>query len=175
MIQVRSGVFETNSSSSHSIVVTKGEQPIEMIDPEWRMHDGELDMLYMDDLEFGRSPFDILCDWYGRLRYAIASMGEACIDEITAACRRHLKGFDHIKLPQDRYGDGENYYGYIDHQSFSLLRHTLRAHNITLEDFIFNDKYIVIIDGDEYYVFRRLRTTLLFDDTVIDYEERAND
>ena len=32
MIQVRSSVFETNSSSSHSIVVTKDEQPIEMID-----------------------------------------------------------------------------------------------------------------------------------------------
>ena len=75
------------------------------------------DIWYVDDLEFGRSPFDILCDWYGRLRYAIASMGEAGIDEITAACKRHLKGFDHFKLPQDRYGDGENYYGYIDHQS----------------------------------------------------------
>ena len=175
MILVRSGVFETNSSSSHSIVVTKGEQPIGLIDPEWRLHDGELNLWYADDLEFGRTPFDILSDWYGRLRYAIASVGEMYIDEITAACKRHLKGFDHFKLPQNRYGDEESYYGYVDHQSFNLLRHTLRTHNITLDDFIFNDKYIVIIDGDEYNVFRRLRSTLLFDGTVIDYEEGVDD
>lgn len=172
MIQFRSGVFETNSSSSHSIVVTKDEQPIGMIDPEWRLNDGELDLWYTDDLEFGRSPFDILVDWYGRLRYAIASVGEIYMDEIVAACKRHLKGFHHIKLPKDRYDDGD-YYGYVDHQSIGLLRHTLRVHNITLDDFIFNDKYIVIIDGDEYNVFRRLQETVLFDGSVIDFMEEA--
>ena len=176
MLKIRNSVFETNSSSSHSIVVTKENQIQENVDPEWYMSDdGEIDFWSEDDLEFGRTPFDILNDWHGRLRYTIASMGETHMDEIVSACKRHIPGFDHFKFPHSKWDDGGNVLGYVDHQSFGLLRHTLNAHHISVEDFIFNDKYLVIIDGDEYRVFDRLRDSLLFTDEEIDYMEEAND
>lgn len=47
----------------------------------------------------------------------------------------------------------EDYYGYVDHQSSGLLEGFLKKNNITLKEFLFNKKYIVIIDGDEYNTF----------------------
>lgn len=172
MIQIRNSVFETNSSSSHSIVVTKGEQFHDQVDPRYHVDDnGELKFWYSDDLEFGRSPFDVLCDWYGRLRYAIASFGKDGLSEIEAACKRHLIGFDHFSFGKNY--DDEDDMGYVDHESSGLLSRTLRQHNISLDDFIFNDKYIVFIDGDEYCVFDRLRHSVLFNEDSIDYEVKA--
>ena len=77
MIYIRKGVFETNSSSSHSIVMTKADKPIkDMVNPDWHVdNDGVMDFWYEPDLDFGRSPFDLLTDWYGRLRYCIAYYG----------------------------------------------------------------------------------------------------
>ena len=175
MIKIRNGVFETNSSSSHSIVVTKTDSPLETVDPEWRMRDGEINFWNEDELEFGRTPFDILSNWYDRLRYAIASLGETSMDEIYTACKRHIPGFDHFKFPASRWENGGEVLGYVDHQSIGLLRHTLITHNITLEDFIFNDKYIVIVDGDEYCVFNRLCDTPMFNEDAIAYVEGAYD
>lgn len=43
--------------------------------------------------------------------------------------------------------------GYIDHQSAGLLQSFLKKHNVSLRDFITKAKYIVVIDGDEYYEF----------------------
>ena len=41
MLQVRRGEFETNSSSSHSIIIKKKDHPLEeMIDPGWHIWDG---------------------------------------------------------------------------------------------------------------------------------------
>jgi hypothetical protein len=38
MLQVRRGVFETNSSSSHSIIIKKKDHQLEkMIDPGWHI------------------------------------------------------------------------------------------------------------------------------------------
>lgn len=172
MIQIRNGVFETNSSSSHSIVVTKKDAPLGTVEGGWRMKDdGGYRIYNEDELEFGRTPFDILCDWHHRLRYAIASLGESHIEEIEDACRKHVPGFTCIELPQDRYGDGGVVCGYVDHQSFGLLRHLMESHNVSVEDFIFNDKYIVIIDGDEYCVFDRLCNTPLWKESAVDYVE----
>ena len=41
-------------------------------------------------------------------------------------------------------------YGSIDHQSIGLLQAFLAKHKITLEEFLVNPQYVVIIDGDEY-------------------------
>lgn len=52
-------------------------------------------------------------------------------------------------------GDYDDFpvYGYVDHQSSGLLQGFLDSHNITIKDFIFNQKYHVVIDGDEYCIF----------------------
>lgn len=45
----------------------------------------------------------------------------------------------------------------IDHQSAGLLQMFMDRYNVTLEEFLTNSKYIVIIDGDEYCEFDNIR------------------
>ena len=72
--QIRRGCFETNSSSMHSLIITKEDKyytPEECESGAW-VFDGKLSMRY--DMEFERSPFDILSTFASKLRYAIASL-----------------------------------------------------------------------------------------------------
>ena len=155
MIQIRRGVFETNSSSSHSIVIMK--EPYTTADgeafPTWRLSkDGILHLSHYH-LSFGWGK-DILFDPYARLCYAIASYAfeDDKIDEIRELCRKRVKGFSDFRFDHD--GEGIDH-GYVDHQSDGLLKYTLGKLGISLEEFIFNNRYIVIIDNDN-------------DDTIID-------
>jgi len=152
MFKVRSGCFETNSSSSHAMIVLKEDKPLpKMIEQEWHLHNGKLS-IYHNDLLFERSPFDVLIDWYHRMCYAIASFGEESYDKIEAILYKRIDGIQEIEIWGGR--DDDYYkYGYVDHQSAGLLKHFLFKNDIDLEDFIFNDRYIVIIDGDEYGVY----------------------
>lgn len=158
MINIRKGTFETNSSSSHSLVVFK-EGGVTVNDELWRLNGHGNLYMYANELEFDRSPFELLTDWYGRLRYAIASCPDK-IEEIETACYKNVPGLTTIKYPKERWNDKDTpYYGYVDHQSAGLLESFLNTHNVTLEEFIFNDKYMVVIDGDEYCVFDTLQHT----------------
>ena len=168
MLQIRNGVFETNSSSSHSIVVTKGNADNVNQDHGWHINDNGICKIYdSEDLEFGRYPFDVLYTWYDRMRYAIASYGdEEHFKEIENLCVQHIENLKQIVLPKDYSSDSnekETYYGWVDHQSSGLLQHFLDKNNVTLEEFLFNDNYIVIIDGDEYHIFDTLFQTHLID------------
>ena len=170
MIQIRKGVFETNSSSSHSIVMMKENKPTKtelegnMVDGEWHVDDnGVMNFWYEPDLEFGRSPFDLLTDWYGRLRYCIASYSSDNdkIEELEEICRRRIAGFTSFKFRIDQW-DNELNRGYVDHQSSGLLSAALNKFNVSLEEFIFDDRFVVVIDGDEYCVFDTLIGTDMF-------------
>ena len=170
MLYIRKGVYETNSSSSHSIVMTKNDKPSAtigdsgMIDAGWRVDEkGVMDFWYENDLEFGRAPFELLTDWYGRLRYAIASYSgdQEKINEIEEICRCRIAGFTRFKFKEDKWENGE-YRGYIDHQSMGVLDAALKKYNVSIDNFIFDDRFIVVIDGDEYRVFETLMETDLF-------------
>lgn len=162
MIQIRRNIFETNSSSSHALCVLKEDKYIEgMVDPGWHIHDGQM-YFYDDELTFGRAPFQILTDWWGRLCFAIASYANdpAVREAIEELCYSRVEGLESIEYPKNQWYDPDNdsvdekyYYGNIDHQSDGMLQDFLTANDITLEDFIFNNRYLVIIDGDEYNVF----------------------
>lgn len=87
---IRAQVFETNSSSCHSILITKNDH---ILTPEDAWHNGmswgdidnkKLEYMYIDknnhtanfydrELEFGRSPFQILTSFEDKIAYAIAS------------------------------------------------------------------------------------------------------
>lgn len=171
MIYIRKGVFETNSSSSHSIVMMKGNRPCKtikdsnMVNGGWRVNkEGVMDFWFENDLEFGRSPFDLLTKWEGRLRYAIASYAgdKDKIKELEEICQRRIAGFVKFKFRTDRWEGSGEYHGYVDHQSYGLLQSTLKKYNISLEDFIFDDRFIVVIDGDEYNIFDTLSGTDMF-------------
>ena len=68
--------------------------------------------------------------------------------------------------------DEENYLevpaiGMIDHQSSGLLKNFLKTKGITLEEFLTNKKYVVVIDSDEICEFDKyLRSNLINKDFI---------
>ena len=85
--QVRKGCFETNSSSCHSLIVTKKNSNVRMtqqeireefyLNEDWykdRHKNDEKETVEIDpwDNEFGRSPFDVLVTFRDKLAYAVA-------------------------------------------------------------------------------------------------------
>lgn len=81
--KVRQGCFETNSSSAHSIIVTKNDRPAVVKD--WHIGDDEVTedteyiyvssdgKLWLHDIEegYGRYPFQFLITFEEKLRYAM--------------------------------------------------------------------------------------------------------
>ena len=95
--QIRKGCFESNSSSMHSLVVTKKNSNIRMTQEEirdefylnedwYKEHhkNDEKEVVEIDpwDNEFGRSPFNVLVTFRDKLAYAIA---EYCGDNYRIA------------------------------------------------------------------------------------------
>lgn len=149
MINIRRGVFETNSSSTHSIVMMKNH-PDGSDDWYQLNEDGEL-ILYEGDLDFGWGP-DVLDDSFGRLCYAIASYGDKKekMDEICELCKKHISGFESFRFMGYGYDRNSQHHGSIDHQSVGTLNGFLKSADVSLEDFIFNNRYLVIIDHDNH-------------------------
>ena len=162
MIKIRRSVFETNSSSSHSISILRKN-----VEPEdyWDVFsiDGELYLrTYL--LEFGRTPFKVLYKFIDKCRYAIAYYNSFEEDKVDEICNLIKKKLPQVKTiifsKKDEYdyskndftGEVVNDYGEIDHQSCGVLDRFLKANNLTLEEFLCNPKYVVFVDGDEYNV-----------------------
>ena len=177
MIQFRHGVFETNSSSSHSIIIsTQGDYYTkEEIERSVR-YDNDEGLIYFwtDELEFYRYPFDILSSFGAKLRYVIASYGwnQEIPEEVYDICREVIDGFKGFHFPRAMSWDDEDeekeYHGDIDHQSESLLKSFLKKYDVTLREFLLNKKYVVIIDGDEIDVTDRLLNLSFVDNDRID-------
>lgn len=167
-LTIRKSMFETNSSSMHSIIITKNNDKYDEKELNRYVYDGKL-RFWEDDIEFSRDPFNFLNTWKDKVAYAIASYCQESEDEeakefisnLENIIKKHVKDFDHIELPDTE--DTWYPYGYVDHQSAGLLQKFLSKENVTLEDFIFTPKYIVIIDGDEYCIFNSMRRDLKFE------------
>lgn len=167
---IRKGVFESNSSSSHSLVVTKNEK-VEIFDeiPWWLHEDGTIRVGgYRAD--FGRSPDRPLTDFYDKLNYLIAAYqyDENKLNEIEDTVKEIFPSFTKFNYYKDDY-DGEIDYGNIDHQSADLIPRYLKKHNISFKEFLTNKKYVIIIDGDEYGVWDRFKEAgLINKDYIVD-------
>jgi len=110
--QIRKGCFETNSSSMHSLVVTKKNSNIRMtqeeirhefyLDEDWykeRHKDDEKEIVDIDlwHNDFGRSPFTVLSSFEDKLSYAIA---EYCGNNYSASSYvKSAKIFDEVFEP----------------------------------------------------------------------------
>lgn len=178
MFCVRRNTFETNSSSSHSIVLVnnalnKNETECSPYFEAFLYDDG-IYCVFDHDLTFGRSPFNVLCTFSEKLNYAIASFGEEKFGELEEIACKYLKGMDGgsccgIKLPRCKWSENI-YYGDIDHQSIGTLQNFLFKENISIEEFLTNPNYIVLIDGDEYSIFEKLKNSGLIKNETIKKE-----
>lgn len=173
MKQIRRNVFETNSSSSHSLVITTDDEHYnrEEINKDFYMTDGIV-RLWDSSLEFYRSPFDMLVTFRDKLRYAIASSNGNLVNQCRELCQKYVDGFVDFKFDKINYvWDSEvedyvetddpipNYGGTDDYQIEGWLKH----YNISLEEFLTNKRYIVVVDGDEYCVWSNIKNSGLVD------------
>lgn len=228
MKQTRLGVFETNSSSMHSIVVMKdrgkfkGKYKNFLVD-FYVDEDGEWEIWNENDLQFGSYPFRILVTFADKFYYAVASLCSYYNDglkeppkesvdmfnKLTEIVKKYVPSLKKITVPMytpnEYFSDGVNpidpekldydedtdsytyngksvnvksldlpYFGYVDHESSSLLQDFLDKQNITLEEFLTNKKYLVVVDGDAYCEFEKLLNSGLINKKRIDYEFEWN-
>lgn len=164
--QIRRSVFETNSSSMHSLVVSKDDRLLtknELTDGMHLRDDGVWDIWMEDDLYFGRSPFQCLATFESKVRYAIASLcgwrsdeeKKATFERIKAIVLEAIPECKNVKLPRDNYSEKEKViYGSVEE---NILGGFLENNNIDLKDFLLNKKYVVIVDGDEYCIYSKLK------------------
>ena len=203
---IRKGCFETNSSSMHSIVITNIEGKSE--NGNYYANKNNQVSFFGSEIEFGRSPFEILHTFYDKVRYAIAAYkdDDNMIQEIEnifyivtgntldipyeteeiyrredtheiVPCYetewssddddavRVLKA-DHSVELETKEIDVIAGWG-IDHESQGLLQGFLKEKGITLKEFLTNSKYMVIIDGDEYWAFENILKSGIVDTSKI--------
>lgn len=111
--QIRNGVFETNSSSMHSLTVMKRDDKYtseEILEGIWLSDDeetGEEDCVWKiwndDDLNFGRYPFKALSTFKDKWLYACASLvceyNDDTYKELLAIALKYIPNLKKIKLP----------------------------------------------------------------------------
>ncbi len=189
MKQIRHNVFETNSSSSHSLVITTDNEHYtreEINDEFYLTKEGKV-RLWESSLEFYRSPFDILATFKDKLRYAIASSNGNLVDECRKICREYIDGFTDFEFDtKDYIWNSEvkdyveadepvpNYGGTDDYE----IEGWLKKYNVSLEEFLTNKRYIVVVDGDEYNTWLHIKdsglvnTTKIIHDSRVEYEAK---
>ena len=170
MIQIRGNCFETNSSSSHSLIITKGDAghytPEEAYkELYWINDDGTWNPLG-DDMYFGRSPFKVLSTFKDKLCYAYACapcrkgrMKKSGYEsywreyyKVTAVVRKFFGSTFEFNGIEPNYRR-RNYIGTDD----CMLPKWLEIANISLIEFLINKNIIVICDGDEYCIWTDMK------------------
>lgn len=177
MKQIRRNVFETNSSSSHSLVITTDNEHYtrEEINKNFYMIDGIV-RLWESSLEFYRSPFDMLVTFKDKLRYAIASSDGNLVDECRELCCKYVDGFVDFEFDIKDYVWDSNVKDYVEAKSpvpnyggtdDYQIEGWLKKYNVSLEEFLTNKRYIVVVDGDEYNCWLHIKDSGLVDTSKI--------
>lgn len=180
-ISIRESVFETNSSSMHTIAVRKRGKKIPIgkgMDTNYiSLWDGRYSIYDEDDISFERWPFKILTTFMEKMLYYIASVSwkhEKDIEdwlkkEIYPIIKKYYHEFKYIEFPLEGYYISKKFYGYVDHESNDLMENFLRSRNISLEDFCADNKYVIFIDGDEYnFVEKYMKDGLLHSEDYVE-------
>lgn len=186
MIQIRDNTFETNSSSSHSLIITDFEDKYtqeEIMKGIYLWSDGK-DRMYENNLEFYRSPFSLLATFESKSRYAIASSNGRLVDEVEKIWRKYIPNFNGFgfDMKTEEYDYDKNdwvdldepkpiYGGTDDYQ----IEGWLKSYNVNLEDFLTMRRYMVVCDGDEYRIWYHILDSGLVDKSHIihDSEKEA--
>lgn len=138
--QIRKSVFETNSSSTHAICITKKKDNYKI--PKHI------------DFEFGEFGWehDEYNDPETKLSYLVTMIGEShncySIEEIYET--NDFKKINDVVSARCEC-DGieiKNVDGYIDHQSIDTIDNLMKEYNCTIEEFIFDKGITLVIDND---------------------------
>lgn len=161
MIQIRDNTFETNSSSSHSLIITDfdGKYTSEEMMKGIYLWNDNRERVYRSELEFYRSPFSLLATFESKSRYAIASSDGRLVEKVEEIWHKYIPNFSGFRFDMtDDYWDDEiknwveadppvpDYGGTDDYQ----IEGWLKSYNVSLEDFLTMRRYMVVCDGDEY-------------------------
>ena len=169
--QIRRGVFESNSSSQHSLVVMKKNDHYtpEEIKEEFYLGEHGVWDVWDNSLDFGRSPFRTLGTFKTKWLYACASLVEEYNDdaykELEALAFKYVPGLKKIELPMTTVG--------IFNKDFEANKNDEFAQKhgkLSLEEYLTNRKYIIIQDGDEYCYWQDMKNAGLVNSDAIDHE-----
>lgn len=167
-LKIRQNVFETNSSSMHSICILKNPGILDYNENiELDYYNGVVSWYFYENFYFGRHPFELLISPKDKIRYLFANMSpgyhkegdpnfKETYDKILKAIQTKYPDCKGISIPTT-YNDNneELFYCGMDEDSGAYVE-LIEKRKIPLEEFIFNPKYFVIIDGDEYCIFCNL-------------------
>lgn len=167
MKTIRNNVFETNSSSSHSLCIGANNE----LSPSYLSIDYVDNCIHVEFGKFGWG-YETTTDQYDKLSYLVTMLveteGKLCKSMFDL---RNTEGFKSIEKIIKEYCncDGiiidseigpaswnEKYTehdGYIDHQScedYRSVQDFLNDYGITVEQFVFNSDINLIIDNDNH-------------------------
>ena len=188
MKQTRHNIFETNSSSTHSVSLTNMNNNILNFEQLENYVDPADHYIHIKFGEFGWG-YNEYIDAYTKLQYLLNMImethkGEFChegevtiedfynldefilLESTIADCVQNCKGlciyndviWKHEYESEDLNGNPcTGYYitynGYIDHQScedYSCMLDFLNDYDTTIEDFVFNENVMLLIDNDNH-------------------------
>ena len=164
MRQIRKNVFETNSSSTHSLVLFKHREERYTHDEMYKELKYDIkDGIYRpwEEMYFGRYPFRVLTSFQDKLHYAYANTHgiEEKIAEVTEVLS--------TLVPEVWGFESKDEYMGVDE---TTLPYWLKELGITLEEFLVNKKYAVICDGDEYCIWEDLKEKGIINTAAIEKE-----
>lgn len=139
-VLIRNGVFETNSSSCHSISISDETQPF-VFDTIYPDLDGKITI---KGGEYGRGVFTRHNDVKTKLSYALTSTLYGVDENMLREIIQEQTGCDNIELlVSEDYNSP--YFSYIDHESVDIVPRTKEE----LRNFIFNKNSWLFIAYDE--------------------------
>lgn len=163
-MQIRTGMFETNSSSMHSLLIMKNRQTMtqkEIRDEFYLDEDWHKDNTFRLDSygnDYGRG-FNVLTSFRDKLSYALASMCGSCYSlksyirggdtfhEVFEPLLKKLVGVDKVEM----YWDSENFHVYSDSVTEDLEQDYTTYEEVPYEDLIHNENWNKEGHEDEDY------------------------
>lgn len=165
----RINTFETNSSSMHSLVITKEARPYDEDDKRLGYFAGssEYELFGCCDTHyFERHPFEVLATPKDKLRYYVAHyIGYKGQTEKIEEVKEFISNITKLSKDQIKITATENKWSGYEEETYGWagindsgedVFDYIEKYNITLEEFCLNPRYTVIVDGDEYQEFKKL-------------------
>lgn len=178
---VRKNTFETNSSSMHSLVIVKNPKPYsdayDKFNYYYRDKRHSYHLFNREEGVYGRFPFRVLRSPEDKMRYYVAHYIGAfnkkeLIPKVKTFIAKQL-GISQSKVnikAYDEYDDKYEGYGYAGlNDTGEDVFSYIEDNNISMEEFVLNPKYVVIVDGDEYQEFKKLFESNILDANDFEY------